>query len=438
MTLTQGRNAFEFAAPTPTHAFILFPKLPWLSRTGLPDPGATRPSSSSSTRARPPSSTDTLDPDISNYHTSPYRLLEKCSAHASPTVAPPIPKKKRKRADARSLQVLNEVYNRTAFPSTEEREALAKELDLLPRQVQIWFQSKRASRRKRPEEAYKAEPSVASTRELERVQELETRLAEVLGEREGGLLSGSPPFEERAPSSTSGISPTSSRGTPKHHPSRAQTHSSQSVHSTLSSWKKLMTRLATAINHVEELVCTASAEHQPSLRAQVGELRDIFTRHQNRYDEFVKLSKEYVEQYLHDLSDEIRSQSAWLDLLERRLELAKTLRSAAVDLGASFEKGVCKELRGVRAAVRACPLDQEVALFDELDELIGVIKACYVELDKFWTDEVRHVTQILKERRIQQGEGQYWRGLGSTLDGAVNGQSVSSSRSTSDFPSPNG
>ncbi|KAI0042174.1 hypothetical protein FA95DRAFT_610902 [Auriscalpium vulgare] len=195
-----------------------------------------------------------------------------------------------------------------------------------------------------------------------------------------------------------------------------------------------MTRLATAINHVEELVCTTSAEHQPSLRAQVVELRDIFTRHQNRYDEFVKLSKEYADQYLHDLSDEIRSQSAWLDLLERRLELAKTLRSTAVDLGASFAKGVCKELKGVRAAVRACPFDQEAALFDGLDELIGVIKACYVELDKFWTDEVRHVTRALKERRIEQGEGQYWRGLGSTLDGAVNGHSQTPSDTLQSLP----
>lgn len=51
---------------------------------------------------------------------------------------PAIPKKKRKRADANQLKVLNEVYDRTAFPSTEERNLLAKELDLTPRSVQIW------------------------------------------------------------------------------------------------------------------------------------------------------------------------------------------------------------------------------------------------------------------------------------------------------------
>lgn len=50
----------------------------------------------------------------------------------------PVIKKKRKRADAHQLKVLNEVYARTAFPSTEERNELAKQLDMSARSVQIW------------------------------------------------------------------------------------------------------------------------------------------------------------------------------------------------------------------------------------------------------------------------------------------------------------
>lgn len=50
-------------------------------------------------------------------------------------------KKKRKRADAAQLKVLNETYQRTAFPSTEERQSLATELDMPPRSVQIWYVS---------------------------------------------------------------------------------------------------------------------------------------------------------------------------------------------------------------------------------------------------------------------------------------------------------
>ncbi|KDR75242.1 hypothetical protein GALMADRAFT_540101 [Galerina marginata CBS 339.88] len=79
-------------------------------------------------------------------HVSPPR------SYSPPPVSPTSPeeptiKKKRKRADAAQLKVLNETYNRTAFPSTEERIALAKMLDMSARSVQIWFQNKRQSMR---------------------------------------------------------------------------------------------------------------------------------------------------------------------------------------------------------------------------------------------------------------------------------------------------
>lgn len=50
----------------------------------------------------------------------------------------PAQKPKRRRADAHQLRVLNEVYARTAFPSTEERIDLGRRLGMSPRQVQIW------------------------------------------------------------------------------------------------------------------------------------------------------------------------------------------------------------------------------------------------------------------------------------------------------------
>ncbi|KIO29578.1 hypothetical protein M407DRAFT_21315 [Tulasnella calospora MUT 4182] len=55
----------------------------------------------------------------------------------------PSQKPKRRRADAHQLRVLNEVYARTAFPSTEERIDLGRRLGMSPRQVQIWFQNRR-------------------------------------------------------------------------------------------------------------------------------------------------------------------------------------------------------------------------------------------------------------------------------------------------------
>ena len=56
-----------------------------------------------------------------------------------PEATEPTIKKKRKRADARQLEALNRMYARTAFPSTEERLQLAKELDMSARSVQIWL-----------------------------------------------------------------------------------------------------------------------------------------------------------------------------------------------------------------------------------------------------------------------------------------------------------
>ena len=56
-----------------------------------------------------------------------------------PETSDPKIKKKRKRADARQLSALNEMYARTAFPSTEDRQQLAKDLDMSARSVQIWL-----------------------------------------------------------------------------------------------------------------------------------------------------------------------------------------------------------------------------------------------------------------------------------------------------------
>ena len=61
----------------------------------------------------------------------PYKVP---SETAEPTI-----KRKRKRADARQLEALNGVYARTAFPSTEERQQLARDLDMSALSVQIWL-----------------------------------------------------------------------------------------------------------------------------------------------------------------------------------------------------------------------------------------------------------------------------------------------------------
>lgn len=102
-------------------------------------------------------------------HTSATQHAAPMSYSPPPPVSPtseadqnaPI-KKKRKRADANQLRVLNDVYARTAFPSTEERHQLAKQLDMSPRSVQIWFQNKRQAMRSTHRQGHTAVSSGAS------------------------------------------------------------------------------------------------------------------------------------------------------------------------------------------------------------------------------------------------------------------------------------
>lgn len=47
-------------------------------------------------------------------------------------------KPKRRRANGVQLRVLNETYTRTMFPTTEERAEIARQINMTPRQVQIW------------------------------------------------------------------------------------------------------------------------------------------------------------------------------------------------------------------------------------------------------------------------------------------------------------
>lgn len=48
-------------------------------------------------------------------------------------------RRRRRRADAAQLKFLNDMFNHTPFPNTDQRAELAVELGLSPRQVQIWL-----------------------------------------------------------------------------------------------------------------------------------------------------------------------------------------------------------------------------------------------------------------------------------------------------------
>ena len=87
---------------------------------------------------RRPSLVDRNNPLRPNAHgVGPYQRVPSANPMPEPVAEPT--KKKRKRADAEQLKVLNETYARTAFPSTEERIELAKKLGMSARSVQIWY-----------------------------------------------------------------------------------------------------------------------------------------------------------------------------------------------------------------------------------------------------------------------------------------------------------
>lgn len=109
-----------------------------LSENRFPVPINTSTSPSTGPLRRGPVSVERAATRSSAHTISPYSRHPPASDISSDH---PPPKKKRKRADADQLRVLNEVYARTAFPSTEERQELAIKLNMTPRSVQIWYVS---------------------------------------------------------------------------------------------------------------------------------------------------------------------------------------------------------------------------------------------------------------------------------------------------------
>jgi len=121
--------SYQYPTQHPTHGMLSDTRFSLPINTSTSSPGTVR---------RGPSLVERTTTRGSAHTTSPYSRHPPAS-DISPDHPPP--KKKRKRADAEQLRVLNEVYARTAFPSTEERQELAIKLNMTPRSVQIWYVS---------------------------------------------------------------------------------------------------------------------------------------------------------------------------------------------------------------------------------------------------------------------------------------------------------
>jgi hypothetical protein len=120
-------------------------------------------------------------------------------------------------------------------------------------------------------------------------------------------------------------------------------------HPTLSCWIKNMDKLESLINRLEEIAFSVPAQHQSQILKQVAALRGKFKRQQERITKFLKLSEEYANKYLLDISAEIREQSSFLEKLEGRLEAAKKLHEDANELKQLYETGTVAIMQGLRA-----------------------------------------------------------------------------------------
>ncbi|KAI9276679.1 Homeodomain-like protein [Phascolomyces articulosus] len=87
---------------------------------------------------------------LSGYPLPPiWALKSEDPSFSSSSSTPPPLKAKRRRANAKQLEVLNRVFDRTVFPSTQLRAELGRQLGMSPRTVQIWFQNRRQAIRTR-------------------------------------------------------------------------------------------------------------------------------------------------------------------------------------------------------------------------------------------------------------------------------------------------
>ena len=140
---------------------------------------------------------------------------------------------------------------------------------------------------------------------------------------------------------------------------------------TLSSWLKNMNKLDSLINRLQELASSAPPENRAQLLNKVAALRATFKKQQERFIEFLKLSEEYADNYLHNISTQIEQQSTVLDNLRQRLDAANKIQEEAVDLQTFNESGTVAAMKDLRAptgkTVPCCLKRQNTEIFDFQD-----------------------------------------------------------------------
>ena len=60
-----------------------------------------------------------------------------------------------------------------------------------------------------------------------------------------------------------------------------------------------------------------------------------------------------------------------------------------------------------------------MALFREMDVILNEIRQSYMEMDKFWVDEVRRVTKVFKDCRIDPKDIDRWKSYRDDLEKTI-------------------
>jgi len=191
------------------------------------------------------------------------------------------------------------------------------------------------------------------------------------------------------------------------------------LEATLSSWLRNMSRLSTLIHQLSELAITAPPERRRQLTRRAAALRADFKRQRERFLAFLRLSKRYADKFVSDVSEEIQQQTSFLDALEKRLDTAKSLREQADHLRLSYEIDTVQSMKKVRCTVLSQPLPEDVHLLTEMDIVLSDIQQSYMEMDKFWVDEVWKVLKALKNRRLDRGDIDRWRIFRACLEQSI-------------------
>lgn len=116
-----------------------------------------------------------------------------------------------------------------------------------------------------------------------------------------------------------------------------------------------MNNLDIFINRLQRLASSASAEYRSPLLSKVSPLRATFKRQQERFIEFLQLSEEHANKYLHNISAEIQQQKTVLNHLEECLEAAEKLHGEAIDLKMFYESGMAANMKHLRVTGKTVP-----------------------------------------------------------------------------------